>query len=276
MAYFTTSDGLNLYFEDTGSGQPLLCLAGLTRNVRDFDFVAPHLSGLRMIALDYRGRGQSDFDPTHANYNVLREAQDVVELLTHLGLDKVTILGTSRGGLIAMTLAVMQRDRVAGLILNDIGPEVSADGIARIMAYVGKAPMVSTLDDAATALETIMGTDFPNVARDVWLQFAKAQYIEDGNGLHLSYDPALRDALIEQAAAGPLPDLWPMFGMLAGLPIGVIRGGNSDILPADTLAKMHAILPDMISATIPDRGHAPFLNEPASIDIITRILKATT
>lgn len=275
MAHFTTSDGLSLYYEDTGSGQPLLCLAGLTRNTRDFDFVAPHLAGIRMITMDYRGRGQSQFDSNHANYNVLREGQDAVELLAHLGLDKVTILGTSRGGLIAMTLAVMQKDKVAGIILNDIGPEVSAAGIARIMDYVGKQPVVKTLDDAATALEAIMGSDFPGVARDVWYQFAKAQYVEGENGLALSYDPTLRDALVEQAAAGPLPDLWPMFGMLASVPLGVVRGGNSDILTAETLAKMHQNHPDMISATVPDRGHAPFLNEPHALDIISRILKAT-
>lgn len=275
MAYFTTSDGLKLYFEDNGTGQPLLCLAGLTRNARDFDFVAPHLTGHRMIVMDYRGRGQSEFDPNHANYNVLREGQDAIELMAHLGLNKVTILGTSRGGLIAMTLAAMQRDKVAGIILNDIGPEVSTDGIARIMAYVGNAPVVTTLDDAATALEAMMGADFPGVPREVWYQFAKAQHVQGENGLALSYDPALKDALIEQAAAGPLPDLWPMFGMLAGLSLGVIRGGNSDILTDETLAKMHETHADMISATIPDRGHAPFLNESGSLDIITRILKVT-
>jgi len=275
MAHYATSDGLKLYYEDTGTGQPLLCLAGLTRNVRDFDFAKPHLTGIRMIAMDYRGRGQSEFDANHANYNVLREGQDVVELLAHLGLDKVTILGTSRGGLIAMTLAVMQKDKVAGIILNDIGPEVSAAGIARIMDYVGKQPVVKTLEDAATALEAIMGADFPGVPREIWCQFAKAQYVEGENGLTLCYDPALSYALIEQAAAGPLPDLWPMFGMLASVPMGVVRGGNSDILTADTLARMHENHPDRISETVPDRGHAPFLNEPQSLDIITRILKVT-
>lgn len=275
MAHFTTSDGLKLCYEDTGNGQPLLCLAGLTRNARDFDFVKPHLTGLRMIAMDYRGRGQSQFDANHANYNVMREGQDAVELLAHLGLDKVTILGTSRGGLIAMTLAAMQKDKVAGIILNDIGPEVSAAGIARIMDYVGKQPVVKTLDDAASAIESIMGADFPGVPREVWYQFAKAQHVEGENGLNLSYDPALRDALVEQAAAGPLPDLWPLFGMLTSVPLGVVRGENSDILTADTLAKMHENHPDMISAIVPDRGHAPFLNEPQSLDVITSILKAT-
>ena len=228
-----------------------------------------------MIAMDYRGRGHSQFDANHANYNVIREGQDAVELLDHLGLDKATILGTSRGGLIAMTLAVMQKDRVAGIILNDIGPEISASGIARIMEYVGKQPVAKTLGDAALALAAVMGPEFPNLLHEVWLQFAKAQFVEGEHGLLLSYDPALRDALVEQAAAGPLPDLWPMFGMLASLPVGVIRGENSDILTADTLARMHKNHPDMISATVPDRGHAPFLDEPQSIDIITRILKAT-
>jgi pimeloyl-ACP methyl ester carboxylesterase len=275
MTHFTTSDGLKLYYEDTGSGQPVLCLAGLTRNVRDFDFVKPHLTGYRMIAMDYRGRGLSEFDPNYANYNVMREGQDAVELLAHLGLDKVTILGTSRGGMIAMGLAAMQKDKVAGIILNDIGPEISAAGVDRIMDYVGKPPMVKTLADAAAALEMILGPDFPGIAKDVWYTLAKAQFVEVENGLAHNYDVALRDALIEQAAAGPAPDLWPMFAMLTSMPMGVIRGSNSDILTAETLTKMHDTNPNMISATIPDRGHVPLLDEPQSVDIINRIMKAS-
>lgn len=275
MTHFTTSDGLKLYYEDSGSGQPLLCLAGLTRNVRDFDFVKPHLTRYRMIAMDYRGRGLSDFDPNYANYNVMREGQDAVELLAHLGLDKVTILGTSRGGMIAMGLAAMQKDKVAGIILNDIGPEISPTGLDRIMEYVGKPPMVKTIADAAAALEMVLGPDFPGISKDIWHQFAKAQFIEVDNGLAHNYDMALRDALIDQAAAGPVPDLWPMFAMLAATPMGVIRGSNSDILTAETLTKMHDTVPNMISATIPDRGHVPLLDEPQALDIINQIMKAS-
>ena len=146
MARLITTDGLALHYEDTGAGQPLLCLPGLTRNTRDFDFLAPHVSDLRLIAMDYRGRGQSDPAPDFNSYSVPREAQDVIDLLDHLGLATVTILGTSRGGLIAMALAATQPDRVAGVILNDVGPEVAPAGIARILDYVGVdfyAPVLS-------------------------------------------------------------------------------------------------------------------------------------
>lgn len=123
MAFFETTDGLRLYYTDSGAGQPLLCLAGLTRDSRDFRYFAPHAGQYRMITLDARGRGQSARDPEFANYNVLREAQDVLELLDHLGLERAAILGTSRGGLVAMTLAAMAKDRLAAVILNDVGPE---------------------------------------------------------------------------------------------------------------------------------------------------------
>jgi len=274
MTRFTTSDGLGLYFEDTGSGQPLLCLAGLTRNCRDFDLLAPHLTGLRMIALDYRGRGKSDHAADFNSYNVMREALDVVELLDHLGLARVTILGTSRGGLIAMALAASHPDRVGGVILNDVGPVISADGIARIIDYVGRTP-VSTTYDAAAALQAVLGPQFPGVALDIWRWQAQAMYEQTGTGLTLRYDLRLRDALLAQAEAGPPPDLWPLFDALRPLPTGVLRGANSDILAAETLTDMQARHPGLIAVTVPDRGHVPFLNEPQSLDLIHRILKDT-
>ena len=172
---FTTSDGLNLYYEDEGSGVPVLCLAGLTRNVRDFDWVAPHLSDLRLIRMDYRGRGLSDWDPDWSNYNVMREAQDAVELLDHLGIGKVCVLGTSRGGLLAMVLAAGYRDRLSGAILNDVGPVIETGGLADIMAYVGRQPSAKTFEQAAAGLARFYGPAFPGVPDAVWLQAAKAQ-----------------------------------------------------------------------------------------------------
>ena len=139
MARFTTSDGLSLHYTDAGDGPPILCLAGLTRNSADFSFLAPHLSGYRLICMDYRGRGQSDHAPDFMTYNILREGRDAIELMDHLGLDRVTLIGTSRGGLIAMALAHAHPGRLSGVVLNDIGPEVAAEGIARIMDYVGRA-----------------------------------------------------------------------------------------------------------------------------------------
>ena len=274
MAFFKTSDGLRIYFEETGSGAALLCLAGLTRNSKDFSYFAPHATDVRLITMDYRGRGQSDYDPDYMNYNVLREAHDVVELLDHLGLEKVTILGTSRGGLIAMALAASNPERLAGVVLNDVGPVIEAAGIAKIMDYVGKRPAAKTYDEAAAALKQIMEPQFPEVSLDVWRRQAEIQFEKTDDGLKLRYDEALRKALLEQSASGATPDLWLFFEALRDIPTGVIRGANSDVLGAATVEEMHARHPGLISAEVPDRGHVPFLNEPQSLDIIRKILDA--
>lgn len=275
MARFVTSDGLKLHYEDSGTGQPLLCLPGLTRNTRDFDFLAPHMSHLRFMAMDYRGRGQSDLAPDFTSYSVPREAQDVADLLDYLELDKVTLLGTSRGGLIAMALTAGYPDRVAGVILNDVGPVVSADGVARIMEYAGLTPQAKTLDAITDAIRTALEPQFPGLPQSVWLAKAAAQYRQTDAGLALRYDPRLRDALLAQIEAGPPPDLWPQFDSLAGRPLGVLRGANSDILAPATLTQMQARNPDLIAMTVPDRGHLPLLDEPESLALIHRILKDT-
>lgn len=272
MPTFQTSDGLNLHYEDDGQGKPLLCLPGLTRNGRDFAFLAAKLDGARLIRLDYRGRGQSDFDPDFANYNVLREGHDVLELLDHLNLGQVTVLGTSRGGLIAMALAAGHADRMAGVILNDIGPVVGAAGLARIMAYVGKRPDYADYDTAAAGLADENAQEFPGVSLDRWRAQAQAQFTETPDGLDLRYDSALHKALLEQAAAGAMPDLWLFFEALKDLPVAVIRGANSDILSADTVAEMRARHPGLLSAEIPDRGHTPFLDEPEALTLIRHVL----
>lgn len=274
MSTFTTSDGLSLHFSNTGSGQPLLCLAGLTRCGRDFEFFAPHARDLRMITLDYRGRGKSEYDPNHANYNVLRESQDVIELLDHLGLEKASILGTSRGGLIAMTLAATNPERLSAVILNDVGPVVAPSGIARIMEYVGKRPASETLDQAASALQAVMAPEFPDVPLERWRQQAEIQFEVTQTGLDLRYDDQLRTALLEQAASGEVPDLWPLFEAVSKFPLGVIRGANSDILDAATLADMQDRNPRMIVGEVPNRGHVPFLDEPEALGVIRQVLGA--
>ncbi|MCE8548239.1 alpha/beta hydrolase [Ruegeria pomeroyi] len=274
MASFTSSDGLRLFYEDEGTGQPLLCLAGLTRCSRDFEFLRPHVTDLRLIRLDYRGRGQSDYDPDYRNYNVLREAHDAIELLDHLALDRVSVLGTSRGGMIAMALAASHPDRLAGVILNDVGPVIEPAGIARIMDYVGKKPVSKTHDQAALALKQAMEPQFPGVPLSVWRKQAEIQYAATDQGLALRYDDGLHKALLDQAATGAIPDLWLFFEALRGIPTAVLRGANSDILGAGTVAEMHRRYPGLISAEVPDRGHVPFLDEPQSLDLIRRILEA--
>ncbi|MCE8509690.1 alpha/beta hydrolase [Ruegeria pomeroyi] len=274
MANFTTTDGLRLFYEDEGQGKPLLCLAGLTRCSRDFEFLRPHVTDLRLIRLDYRGRGQSDYDPDYRNYNVLREAHDAIELLDHLGLDRVTVLGTSRGGMIAMALAASHPDRLAGVILNDVGPVIEPAGIARIMDYVGKKPVSKTHDQAALVLKQTMEPQFPGVPLSVWRKQAEIQYAATDSGLALRYDDGLHKALLDQAATGAIPDLWLFFDALRDIPTAVLRGANSDILGAGTVAEMHRRHPGLISAVVPDRGHVPFLDEPQSLDLIRRILEA--
>lgn len=273
MPDFTTSDCKRIYFEDHGSGTPLLCLAGLTRNSRDFSYFAPHATELRMIAMDYRGRGRSDYDPDFMNYNVFRESHDAIELLDVLGIEKAAILGTSRGGLIAMALAASHPERLAGVILNDVGPVIETSGIAKIMAYVGAQPTAKTYDEAAAALKHVMEPQFPGVPLEIWRKQAEIQYKQQGDRLALRYDPALRKALLEQAPSGAIPDYWLFFEALRNIPCGAIRGANSDVLSAETLAEMHQRHPSLISAEVPDRGHVPFLNEPQSLDVIKKVLK---
>lgn len=263
MPKFKTSDGLQLHYTDEGSGIPILCLSGLTRTTADFDYVTPHLSGCRLIKLDYRGRGASDWDTDWQNYNLLVEARDVVELLDHLGLDKVSILGTSRGGLLAMGLAHGAKHRLTGVALNDIGPVIDPKGLEFIMGYLGRAPQAKTHAAAAQALEKAL-TGFRNVPFARWLEEAIKHFKSVDGGLDITYDPKLRDA-VELQGAQAAPDLWPYFDALEGLPLAAIRGENSDLFSLDTLSEMQRRRPDMIAATAIGRGHVPFLDEPESV-----------
>lgn len=275
MASFDTSDGLSLYYEDAGSGPALLCLAGLTRNCRDFDHVAPHLAGCRVIRMDYRGRGDSAYDADFRNYSIPREARDALELLDHLGLDRAAILGTSRGGLIAMALAMTTPARLSGVILNDIGPVIEPAGLSRILDRLGRPPEARSLEDAAHALARDNAAEFPGVPLDRWREEARARYRKGPGGLVLRYDPHLRDAVAAAGAdssATDAPDPWALLDALRPLPLGVIRGANSDILSAETLRQMQLRRPDIVSTTVPDRGHVPFLDEPPALGVIHSVM----
>jgi pimeloyl-ACP methyl ester carboxylesterase len=274
MPRFTTSDGLSLHYTDEGEGRPVLCLAGLTRNGADFSYLAPHLPGVRLIRMDYRGRGQSEYARDPMTYNILREGEDAIELLDHLGLARATIIGTSRGGLICMALSVTHPDRLQAVVLNDIGPVVDAAGLERIMEYVGKTPPFPDLDAAAQALASGHAHDFPGVPVSRWREQAEFMW-EDapGAGLALRYDPKLRDALIRQAGVGEAPNLWDLFEGLKDIPLAAIRGENSDLLTAETLQMMQARHPGLIAATVPDRGHVPFLDEKEALEAIHGLLE---
>jgi pimeloyl-ACP methyl ester carboxylesterase len=272
MSSFKTSDGLTLHYEDEGKGLPLLCLPGLTRTSRDFDYVAPHLEGVRLIRMDYRGRGQSDWDKTWKNYTIPIECRDVLELLQHLGLAQVAVLGTSRGGLNAMGLAAAQPDALLGVAMNDVGPEIDPEGIEVIMSYLGRNPAAKTHEEAAAALKHTMA-GFSDVPDERWLQEARTHFKQTDSGLAITYDPALRKA-IEAAGHQATPDLWPWFDALPNKPLALIWGENSNLLKDSTVQEMQRRRPNMIVARVPGRGHVPFLDEPESLDALKRWIEA--
>jgi pimeloyl-ACP methyl ester carboxylesterase len=270
ITHFTADDGAHIAYRDEGQGLPLLCLPGLTRTMADFDYLAPHLPPLRLIRMDYRGRGGSDWTGP-ATYTVAQEARDVLSLLDHLGLARVAMLGTSRGGLIGMLLGATARDRLIGLCLNDIGPEIDRVGLSRIGDYVGRNPAGRNHQDYAERLSRSPGFDGVPMSR--WLEEAEHLSIETADGLRLTYDPALREAFLA-AFDGPPVDLWPLFDALAGLPLALIRGANSDLLTSGTVVQMRARRTDMAFAEVPNRAHIPFLDEPQSLDVVRRFLDA--
>ncbi len=273
---FETNDGLKLAFRDQGEGLPLLCLSGLTRNSSDFDYLAPHLTDIRLIRLDYRGRGKSDWaDPS--TYTVLVEAQDALALLDHLGLESVAILGTSRGGLIAMTLAAIEKHRLRGVCLNDIGPVVDETGLDQIRGYVGKNPPYLPLSELAAMRAGLMD-GFANVPDTRWLEEVRKHFVETDDGITINYDPNLARIFDGPSDGAPpvTPDLWSLFDAMQGLPLALLRGANSDILSAETATEMQRRRPDMIYREIPDRGHVPFLDEPDSLNTIHQWLTGIT
>ena len=264
MQHFTATDGTRLAYRDDGNGIPVICLAGLTRNGDDFGYLAPHIPNVRLIRPDYRGRGASDW-ADHTTYSIPQEAADVIALMDHLGLERAAILGTSRGGLIAMGLSAMIKDRIIGVCLNDIGPEIGASAIADIMGYLGRRPAHKTYNAAANARAQQM-IGFANVPMSRWREEVRIHYREQADGLEITYDPALRPAV--EAAGVSAPDLWPFFDGFDGLPLALLRGENSTLLTQDTVDKMQKRRPDMRVAIVPDRAHVPFLDEPVSLDLI--------
>jgi pimeloyl-ACP methyl ester carboxylesterase len=263
MDSFRAEDGVRLAYRDDGQGLPLLALAGLTRCGRDFDYVARHLpDGIRLIRLDSRGRGGSDWaDP--ATYTVGVEARDALALLDHLGLARAAVLGTSRGGLLGMVMAATAPGRLMGLAFNDVGPVVERGGLMRIGTYVGIAPAVATLEEVADRMPAAM-PGFAHVPPLRWQEETIRHYVQKADGVGLTYDPALRLSF-EAAMAAPLPELWHLFDACAGLPLALIRGAASDVLSTATAEEMRRRRPDMIFAEIPERGHTPFLDEASAI-----------
>ncbi len=272
MAEFTTTDGARLAYRDEGTGLPILALSGLSRNGSDFDYVAPLLpDDVRLIRLDYRGRGKSEWTGAKT-YTIPTEAGDALALLDHLGLEQAAILGTSRGGLIAMALASFAKARLTGVCLVDIGPELASAGLDAIKDYIGRNPPQKTYAEAM-AMRSKLTEGFDGVPDTRWSEEVRKHYVETPDGLRINYDPALRDAVLATGDA-PMPDLWPMFDALAGLPLALIRGANSNLLAASTADEMARRRPDMLRIDVPGRGHVPFLDEPEAIGTLTKWIES--
>ena len=267
--FFAAPDGARLAYRDEGRGVPVLCLSGLTRTMGDFDYLAPHVPPCRLIRMDYRGRGASAWTGADS-YTVPCEARDALALLDHLGVEQAAVIGTSRGGLIGMLLAATARNRLLGLCLNDIGPQIEPSGLTRISGYLGRNPAAQTHAELAASLPR-SSPGFDAVPADRWLAEAQLHYTETPDGLRITYDPALRDAFLA-AYSSQSADPWPLFDACRGLPLALIRGANSDLLSAEAAAEMRRRRPDMIFAEVPGRAHVPFLDEPESLQGIHAFL----
>lgn len=273
VARFTTADGLSLAYRDEGAGPAVLCLPGLTRNMADFEPVARRYAArARIVRMDKRGRGLSDHDPDPMNYTIPTEAGDALALLDHLGIDRAAIIGTSRGGLIAMVIAAQAKERLTGVLLNDIGPVIEPEGLQFISTYIGVTPTFGSYDEAVETLMVVMKDRFPRATRETWRAHAERTWAEGENGLALRYDPDLRRPVVESDTGAVLPDPWPLFESLSGLPLALLRAENSDILGRETAAEMQRRRPDMIYAEVPGTGHVPFLDEPESRAVIEAFL----
>lgn len=276
--WYSSSDGLRLYARDYVGPEdsallPVLCMHGLTRNSADFAWLAAHLArSRRVISVDQRGRGRSDYDAVTGNYAPPTYVGDMFTLLDELGIDRVLLIGTSMGGLMAMIMANMQKERFPGIILNDIGPELDPAGLARIKSYVGTGHDIRSWDDAVAHTRTINEAAFPKYSDEEWLRFTQGLYRDVDGEPELAYDPAIAQPLLAEESNAVPPDLWPLFENMVDVPMLVVRGAHSDILARDCIARMHQLSPALKVAEIPHRGHAPMLDEAASVSAIEDFL----
>lgn len=274
-----SQDGLRLHarlYGEGGDGLPLVCLPGLTRNASEFHLLASVLlaarAASRIVAVDYRGRGLSDHDPDPSHYAIPVESADLLVVLGELGIGAAIFIGVSRGGMISMGLGAVRPDLVRGIVLNDIGPVIDRAGLLRIKGYVGAFGTPRDLDEAAGRLRTTFGGQFPNLTAEEWRAWADTVWTPTENGLALAYDPALARTLDGIDAESPIPDLWPFFDKLDGIPVMVVRGALTDLLSAATVDEMARRHPGLVSIEVPDEGHTPFLHRPALVAQIVQFI----
>jgi pimeloyl-ACP methyl ester carboxylesterase len=281
--FYTSSDGLRLHVAEYGDAispwLPVVCIPGLSRSARDFHELGLHLSQhgdrpRRVLAFDLRGRGMSEWDENIAHYTPIVEMQDVLDGMAALGVDRAVIVGTSRGGIIAMLMAVVRPSVIAGVVLNDIGPAIEPRGLARLKTYVGRTPAPDDWDDAAHILRRLHGNQFTALGDDDWRAFARMTW-RDESGLPVgNYDPALARTFDGVEFDRPLPTLWREFAALSHTPVLTIRGENSDIFNAETLARMEREHPRFERIVIEGEGHAPLLMREALLQRISAFIMA--
>ncbi len=273
-----SADGLKLHAKvigpDNSGTLPVLCLPGLTRTTDDFDDIARAIATnqatpRKVVSVDYRGRGLSDYDPDPAKYAVPVELGDVLTIAASLGIARAILLGTSRGGLISMALAAAQPQLLAGVILNDIGPALEIGGLMKIKGYIANPPPRQTWDEAARGLKELFANVFPSLSDAEWMAWARRAFRERaGGGLERTYDLKLSHTLDGLDPANPLPQVWELFDKLAGVPLMLIHGGLSDLLSRQGVQDMIARRPDIDLVTVADQGHAPLLADKPTMDRI--------
>lgn len=271
-----SSDGLSLHYRDYPGRldrPPILCIPGLTRNARDFEPVVEAFAGeWRVICAELRGRGESDYAKDPSSYVPAQYVADIATLLDHAGLDKVVAMGTSLGGIITMLLALTHEDRLAGAVINDIGPDIEATGLDRIKGYVGQGRSYPTWMHAARALRDSSGHIYPSFATSDWLRLAKRLMAVTGSGrIAFDYDMKIAEPMLE--AEEPVGfDMWPAWRALAGRPVTVLRGELSDLLSEATFRRMAQEVEGVDAVTVPGVGHTPTLEEPEAQAAIARLL----
>lgn len=265
--FISAQDGLRIHVREYGTraapGLPVVCLPGLARTAADFDELAPALAAgppeRHVIAVDLRGRGHSEHDADHSNYNCMVELGDIVGVLIALGVGPAIFVGSSRGGVLTMMLGTVYPTAIAGVVLHDVGPVTEAKGVARLRGYLGKLPHPRTFDEGADILRRLMSAQFPNLTAEQWLGISRRTWHLKHGGLKPAYDIGIARALAGIDIELPMPALWHEFDLLAEVPMLVIRGANSDILSTTTVAGMRARRTRMELIEVADQGHAPLL-----------------
>lgn len=278
--YWNSAEGLRLHYRDYEGPRdkpPILCIPGLTRNARDFEPVAERYAGdWRVICVDLRGRAESDYDPDPKRYSPPIYVADLLKLLDQEGIADAVFMGTSLGGICTMILASTDSDRIAGAMLNDVGPELGQVGIDRIATYVGKDVEFTSWDDAVGQLRERNREIFPKWGEGEWQRFARRVCREGENGVRFDYDMKIAENF-QSATSTPAVDAWPWYRALAGRPVTILRGEISELLSQETAERMAAELSDDAELVIVrDVGHTPNLEEPESLAAMDRLLKRVT